>query len=156
MEDEDASVATFDLPASQPTKGGRSQGFAGTQGKAGVVPRASYRVAHDEPLAQGRAVVRALRIHGENLVAHMGQQDLLAGNVAEQRISLAHRVERNAFGQVGQVIFGFVGTHLASLGRRGPDFAVQLRVRCRRSRNSRRRVASLRKAPRMTELVMAA
>ncbi len=82
--DADASVRARDVEAGQGVQRGAALGVARAQIEAGVVPGAPDRVADDDALAQGAAVVRAGRADGEHVGAAADEQHRLAARVAQQ------------------------------------------------------------------------
>ncbi len=98
---EGLAVALFDGPALQVVQRRRADGLAGPQAEAGVVPRAAHRVADQQALGQGAAVVGAVRRHREQLLALAHEQHGFAVHLALQHGPVGEIGQGHALGEIG-------------------------------------------------------
>ena len=98
--------------ASTGLSAGARRASPGAQAEAGVVPGTPNGVADDEALGERPAVVAARRPDGEGLAPAPDEEDGLALDVPETRLSVLEIVEGQARGQVGPFRFARLVAHV--------------------------------------------
>ena len=81
----------FDAPTRNRVQRRRAESLTGAQAEAGMMPRASNRIAHEKPLFERSAVVRADGTDREQLIAAPDKQHRFAVRVPEQHGSVRNR-----------------------------------------------------------------
>lgn len=105
----------FDAPAGNRVQRWRTQGLAGTQAEAGVVPGTSNRIADQKSLLERSPVMGADRTDREHLIATSGQEHRFAASVPEQHGSVGNRRKLNTFREVRSTEFLLFVAHRTSL-----------------------------------------
>src|SRR5690606_10855046 len=87
------SVLDVDPPARDGIERRRPDGLSRREIEAGVMPRAAYRPVGDQALIEWSAVMRALRVDGEQLALPSRDEHVVVADVS---------AEHAAFGHLGQ------------------------------------------------------
>src|SRR5215471_12282627 len=88
LADEDAIALPLDTPARDRIQRGRPQRLAGRQIEARVVKGAPNRVADDEPLGEGAAIMGAVRADREDAVASTDKHHFVFTHLAGERLAV--------------------------------------------------------------------
>jgi hypothetical protein len=91
-----AIARALDAPTRDGVERGRSNGLAGSEAEAGVMPGTPNRVLDEEALSERPAVVRARRADREDFVAASSEEHALALCMAEQHRAVGDVGEWNA------------------------------------------------------------
>ncbi len=98
--DKDLIASPLDRPARKRTQGRWTQGLAGAQVEARVMPRATHRFAFHQPIDERAAVVGAGRSDSKELVAVVGDEHGVIADMAHHLMAVRNVVERDAFDKV--------------------------------------------------------
>ena len=106
-----AAVPLLDAPAGDRVQRRGAQGPAGTQAKTGMMPRATNRVADQQPVGQRGAIVRANSTDREQFVTAPRKQHRFAVCVPKQHSAVGNFRERDALDEVRSTEFVLCFVH---------------------------------------------
>ena len=98
--DKDRIVLSLYLPALNRIERGSAKGFAGSQAEAGVMPWATYFIAHNQAFSKRPMIVSAKSTHREELCALSHQQDILRRHDSLQLSTVRETVDGNPLAEI--------------------------------------------------------
>ena len=98
-----AAVSLLDAPAGDRVQRRRSQGLAGAQAEARMMPGAAHRIVNQQSVGERRTVMRADRTNGEYLIPAPREQHGLTVRMSGEHGPVGDLRERDAIGEVGSV-----------------------------------------------------
>src|SRR5688572_23958856 len=90
----------LDTPAGNRIEGRRAERLTGSQAEAGMVPRASHRVADDQAFDEWAVIVSAGRADGEEAITLAHQDRLLLADASEDLAAVRKLLQRETLGEI--------------------------------------------------------